>query len=861
MSAIMRLAWRETRATPGRYLFFVLSVAVGVAALVGVRGFGASLQVEILRAARQLMAADMQAATSKPPTPEDRQALASLGRLGVEATEVAELLTLAAVPGRPDTALVELKAYEPGRYPFYGRLEADPPAEQLPDDGVLVAPDLLDRLGLQPGDALKLGKATFRIHGVVRKEPDRVATGFSLGPRVLITRQGLARAELVVPGSRVRHTFLLKLPASVSPAQVKAALAPALDRDWSVRDYREAQPRVTRTIDRMARFLSLVALLALAAGGLGVAHTCRAFLQQKLDTIAILKCLGASSRTVLGIYLAQALGLGLLGSLLGAAAGYGVQAALPRLIGPLLALDVAFRPAVAPALPGGLIGTGIAGLFALAPLLAVGRVPPALVFRRDMLEEGSAGGRLRRAELAAAGAAAAGLGLAAAWQARSWLWGLYFLGALGGAAALLGAAAWLALRLVRRAPAPRRVALRHGLLNLNRPGSQAGAVVVALGLGVTAVATVYLLQGGLLAQVTGSSPAGAPNLVLLGIQPDQAEALTAFLQEHPAVLQVQELTPLVPARLLQVDGRGPDAPAAGAPATGESGAAGGGSGGAGRGGADGGDRWYWNRQWTVTWAAALPEKNELVAGRWWTAADARAGAYISLEEEAARRLGARVGSEMVFEVDGRPVRATVMSLRRVDWARISANFLVIFSPGALDGASASYTAFARTDRSRQAPLLRALVDRFPAVTAVDIGEVLATLQSVLDRVGLVVRFVAAFAMAAGLVILAGGVAATRFRRVREAAILRTLGASRRTVAAAMAVEYAVLGLVAGLTGALLAHLAAGGVMRFILELDPVLDWGLLALAPALCAALTVATGALAAWDLLTLKPLPILRGE
>lgn len=887
MKAVLRMAWRETRATPGRYLFFLLSVAVGVAALVGVKGFGVSLQQAIFREARQLLAADMQATTSKPPTPADLDAIRNLGRLGVESTRVTELVSMAAAPGREDTALVELKAYEPGRYPFYGKLETDPPDVRQADDTVLVAQDLLDRIGLQVGDSLQLGKATFRIAGTVRREPDRVATGFSLGPRVLLTQPGLARTDLVVLGSRARHAFLLKLPDTLAPRQVHEILRPALGQDWNVRDYLEAQPQIARLIDRMVSFLSLVSLVALVAGGLGVAHTTRAFLQQKLDTVAILKCLGASSRAVVGIYLAQALGLGLLGSLLGAALGYGVQALMPSIIGPLLDLEVAVTPAIGPLVQGLLVGTATATLFALVPLLSLTRVPPLLVFRRDLLEQegatgpagqaaaaapglrgqvdralqGALGTALRRDEALAAGVAALALGLVAAWQAGNWLWGLYFFGGLTGAAALLGAASWFSLAAVRRAPAPRWVAVRHGLLNLNRPGSQSGSVVLALGLGVTAVATVYLLQTGLLRQVTTNAPAGTPNLALIGIQQNQVQDLTAFLRQHPATLQIGEVTPLVPARLISVDGRGPNDPVPGAPAPAPRGQGDRGPAGEGDGRGSGGGRGFWNRQWTVTWSATLPERTELTAGRWWTAADGQGGAYVSMEEEAAQRLGARLGSELAFEIDGQPVQAKVMSLRRVDWARIGTNFFVIFSPGSLDQFAASYTTFVHTEGSRQPALLRALVDRYPGVTAFDITDILETVQSVLDRVGLVVRFVAAFAMAAGLIILAGGVAATKFRRVREAAILRTLGASRGRVAAVMAVEYAALGSIAGLVGAVLAHLVAAVVMQFVFELTPLVHWGLLALAPFVCAALTVVTGTAAAWDTLTHKPLAVLRGE
>lgn len=274
-----------------------------------------------------------------------------------------------------------------------------------------------------------------------------------------------------------------------------------------------------------------------------------------------------------------------------------------------------------------------------------------------------------------------------------------------------------------------------------------------------------------------------------------------------------------------------------------------------------GDQGFFNRQWSLTWSATMPPGDTLVAGRWWDTRRPPPEPTVSVEEDAARRLGIVLGSRLTFEIEGQPVTARVQSLRRVDWGRFSTNFLLVFAPGTLEPFGATYAVLAHTDRSLQPPLLRELVDRYPAVTALDIGDILETAQSVLDRIALVVEFVAGFAIAAGLIIMAGGVAATRFQRVREAAILRTLGATRRTVAETMTVEYAALGLLGGAVGVVLAHVLAGILTVALFELPPVVDWPLLLATPLAAAALTVVTGNLAAWDVLNQKPLAVLRGE
>lgn len=839
---ILRLAWRETRALTGRYLFFILSVAVGVAAVVGVKGFAYNLNAALQREARTLLAGDLQVSLGREPTAAQAAVFDGLAGRGIRATAVTEMSTITASPGTAGTSLVELKAVDPAVYPFYGTVQTQPQAalaELLGRDTVLVAPDVLPRLGVGVGDSLKLGSAVFRIAGLVEKEPDRIASGFSLGPRVMLSQAALARTGLGGFGARARYAYLVQLPPEADAAAVTAELEQAFgERHATVRHYTDAQPRLRGFLSRLTNFLGLVSVIALLVGGLGVAHTTRVFLQQKLDTVAVLKCLGATSRTITAVYVTQAVLLGLLGGLVGAGMGALAQAALPRLLGPLLELDLAIAPdplAVAQGLAAGLL---VAGLFALVPLAGIGRVPAARIFRRDMAEAGGAGARLRQEELLASALALGGLAVIAAWLAGSWLWAAYFLAGLTGATLALAGVAWLVLRGIRRLPRPGSLAVRHGLGGLYRPGSQAVPVVLALGVGVTAVTAVYLLQGSLLQQVVSAQPGGSPNMIFIGIQPAQRDDFAAFLHASPAVAEVAEVTPMVPGRLLTVAGLGPDEKDLSE-----------------------GDRQFWTRQFMNTWSAGLPPGDKVVEGRWWEPADYAAGPLVSVEREAATRLGIRLGDTIEFDVDGAVVAARVHNMREADWNNFRTNFFVVFSPGALDGFTTTYAALARTAPGGDGQLLRQLVDAFPGVTGLNVRDILDTVQSVLDRIGLVIRFVAGFAILAGLVILAGSVAATKFRRMREAAVLRALGATPRVVGGILATEYLVLGAVAGAVGVVLAHALAAVALHYLFAAPPVVSLPVLAGGPLLTAALTLGAGWAASLDILRQPPLAVLRND
>lgn len=837
MRFVLRMAWREVKAARRRSLFFLISIAIGVAGLVGVKGFSASLHTALLQEARTLMAADMQVRMNHVANGEQESKLDDLRRRGARVSYIREMVSMALAPSTGETVLVELKAVDPQSYPFYGELKLEPQGRLGPDT-VFVGAELLDRLRISTGDQLRLGQATFTVAGVVASEPDRVTAGFSLGPRVLISQEGLNAAQLIGPGARVRYLWGLKLPPGADVDALRAELTAAFEPTGGrIADFREANPSVSRFLNEMTRFLSMIAMVALLVGGLGVANAARVFIQQKLDSIAVMKCLGAPSNTVLFIYVAQMAMLGLAGSLLGVAMGYAVQAALPAVVGPFLGLNAPLVPSAGAALQGIVLGLLTAILFTLLPLTAVRDAKPALVLRRDVdaIRRGWTG-----LQVLLLGVAALGVTGIAAWQAGSLLTGILFTGGLAGAVLVLGGAAWAAIALVRRLPIPGRLtAMRHGLGNLHRPGSQTTAVVLALGIGVTVVLGVYLVQQNMLREVEASSPEGSPNIFFMGITDNDYPAFRDWLPDQEGVLNVTDIIPVYRGQIAALNG----VPADQLTLQGES------------------------RQWTrwsysLTWSEELPPGNVLRQGRWWTPDDYAGGQVLaSVQKEAAERMQLRIGSTVTMAVDGQEVTMTVFNIRETVELRQGAGFNFVLNPGALDGLTVTYIGMARVDPAGVAGIQRGAVQQFPSITVINLGDVLNTVQGVLDRIGIVIRFMAGFAVFAGLIILAGSIASTKFRRMREAALFKTLGASRGAVIRIFAIEYLTVGLVAGVVGAILASIAAWLVMQHGLQVPFRFHPAPVVAGMGATALLTVATGLLFTLDVLAARPLAVLRSE
>ena len=829
---VFRLAWRETRGAWRHFGYFFACITLGVSALVGVGSFADSLERTVARSAKSLMGGDVEIRSTLPLS-VDATALVPEPRGGVEVTRVRELVAMAQA-GAQQTQLVELKAVEPG-YPFYGELVTDP-ARALPtligDGRALVHESLLARLGLRVGDHLRVGASDLTISGVILKEPDRAVGVFSLGPRVLIAAADLDRTGLIRPGSRVRYRTLFRLPEGRDAQVFRDRLALALPAAQRVATYTQAQPGLRRFWDQLTMYLGLTGLVALMVGGIGVAVSVNAFVREKQSAIATMKALGAGWRVLLSAYLLQTALLGLGGSALGALLGSLVQPLLAPALTRLLPIELTLSFSPRAFLGGLAMGVAVTLLYALWPLLQIRRVPPALILRSEVEP------RLHgRRPWKAAVPIAAGLAALALWQAGSWKIGALFAGGLAGALLLLALGARTVVALARRVHW-RSPAWRQAAANLHRPGSHAGPVLVSLGLAVTLIVSIALLERSLRSQLVDRSPGSTPAFFFIDVQPDQAEPFARLVEGHGATAAA-ELTPVVRSRLAAVNG----APIA---QTGK---------------ALREDAWYLTREYVLTWAKEPPGHNTVVAGRWWTPEEAAREPLISVEDEIARQLGVGLGDTLTFDIQGVPVSARVTSLRHVDWRSITSNFFVIFSPGALEGAPTTFIATVRARPEREGALQSAVVAAFPNVTAIPIREVLERVTAVLDQIALAVRLVAAFSIGAGLIVMAGALAITRRQRLYQSVILKTIGATRGFVSRVFAIEYALLGAAAGVAGSALAAGLAWAVLRWAFDVP--WQWAPATLVAGVLAAtgLALVVGFLGTRRLLGRKPLGVLRGE
>ena len=870
------MAWREIRGSWRQFVFFLACLAVGVGAVVGIELFATNVEALILRDARSLLGGDLEIRVAHQLGESGRETLDDLRERNVEVTHVRELVGMAAVPPEHSrtqaTQLVELKAVEE-LYPLYGQVEMTPQQSlhdslapvacpSLPCFGAVVQESLLISFGLQLHDHVKIGQAWFAVTGILVKEPDRVASAFSLGPRVLISRQALQATDLVKPGSRVRERYLLRVPESLALGPLRGELQGRLGPEGAgVSSYRDAQPRIRRFLDQLTTYLGLIGLTSLFVGGIGIACTIHGFMRHRLTTVAILKTLGADSGLLIRVYLLQSLFMGFLGSLGGVALGVGLQRLLPALFGELIPVAISSQVTVLPLGKGLLVGALTTLCFTIWPLLTIREIPPALVFRREVEQHhAAAGSRFRllwdvllgivrdRHRLGTAVMMGCGLFVLATWQARSLTLGALFILAFCAAVILLQVGARVLLYGLGKLPRPRSFVIRQALGNVQRPGNYTRGMAVAIGVGVMVIVTVALVKTSLLVALGERIPEDAPTFFFIDIQPDQKESFEEIVQREAAQAPYR-LTPVVRARLRAIEGHVIDPEEH-------------------KGKKNG---WYFTREYVLTALSTLPRDNAVVKGTWWATDSAAmrktdskqeaAPVRVSVEDKAADNLGVDVGSTIEFVVQGTPLPAVVENTRKVDWGSFSMNFFMILAPGALDGAPMTYIASAKVEPDEELPLQHALVRALPNVTAIKIGDVLANVARLLEQLAWAIQGIALLSMVSGAVVMTAAVSSTRYRRLYESAILKAIGGTRRIVVASFAVEFALIGGLAGVIGVGLASALSWAILHFFLDLawtvQPlVLSWGLLA-----TVGLAVAVGFLSTFKILGEPPLAVLRQE
>ncbi len=836
-SRLAAVAWRESRTARRRLLLYMSSITLGVAALVAIDSFAENVTQSVHEQSRALLGGDLSLTSNAAfPAPVDTL-FDSLSTHGTAVARQTSFASMALVPRTGLTRLSQVRAVTPG-YPFYGQIETDPAsAWSTLQDGpnAIVDASLLVALNASVGDSLSLGTRRFLITGTLTSVPGEIAVTAAIGPRVYIPSRYLAETGLLVFGSRADYEALVKLPANVTPEQFQGRTAHVLSKN-RVRVHTAAQNEynLSNDIDQLRNFLSVVGLVALLLGGIGVASGVHAFVMRKIDTVAILRCLGATSSQVLVIYVLQAAAMGLVGAAAGVVLGVALQFAMPHVIGDFLPVSVNVQLAPPALLSGLAIGVWVALVFALRPLLALRGVSPLQALRRDSDDSVMRRARRDSATYVVSFAIVASVFAIALARAERLRDGIGFSIAILVAVGVLWVVAALVTAVARRVVRPRwPFVLRHGVASLYRPGNQTRSVVLSLGFGVFLVSTLYQAQKNLLGQLNLRMDQVRANVVFFDVQDDETPGVESIIQAGHYT--IEQKVPIVMMRIASINGETPEQLLADTlptrPLTADSQAAAGrgGRGLFGGGGARGGrgrvgdgaprrrPRWALQREYRSTYRDSLDPTERLLAGAWFNAVKDTM-AQVSLDAGLADELGVLLGDTITWNVQGVQVLTRVTSLREVAWARFQPNFFVVFQPRALTHAPKQFVFLAYGPTPRDVAIMqRDVVLKYPNVSSLDLSLVQRTVADVLDRVTTAIRFMALISLLLGVPVLFSAVAATRRERLREGVLFKTLGATRRQIGRIMLAEYALLGALGSLAGVLLSIGGAWALMHFIFQ--------------------------------------------
>lgn len=802
----LRLARRELRGGFAGFRIFFLCLMLGAASIAGVESLSDSFLAGLQDQGRVFLGGDVSVRLVHRSASEQERGF--LDRQGT----VSETISMRAMAYAQDNEqhnqnrqLVELKAVD-GRWPLFGAPQFVP-AQSLHDaiaceeDGICGAvaeQTLLDRLHVKRGDLIRLGNATFRIMGALDKEPDRISTGFSLGPRLLISAKGLPATGLVSPESLVDYSYRVALKGAPNdPVQARGIIdtfrsraeATFPDAGWNIRDRGDAAPGIKRFVEQLTMFLTLVGLVALGVAGVGAAQAILAFLDKKRADIAILKSLGASGSFIFLVFFLQVMTVALLATAVGSAIGATLPFAAVWIYGDALPVPPAFGFYPVPILLALAFGLLSAIAFATPPLSRARAVPPASLFRDTVAPAKIEGQTLYRAISAAAAIGVAALTLAVA---PSPLFAAEFLAGAVGVLGLLRLLAEGVRRLIRRLPRQKSPLVRLAFANLVRPGAATGGIITALGLGLTLLATVTLVNATINAQVSGALPARAPSFFFVDIQPSEVANFDKTVSAFSGASDYQR-TPMIRGRITALNGV-PSEQATIAP----------------------GAKWAVSGDRGITYAQTPPPGTVITKGKWW-APDYRGPTLISLDQSIAEGTGLKIGDSMTLNVLGRSFEGKIASLRKVDFTTGSQNFVLVLSPGFIDKAPHAFIATVRVAPDQENAMYMAVTNRFPNISTIRVKDAIQQVQSLLGSVAEGVSAASLVTILAGLLVLAGAIAAGSRARLYDATLLKVLGATRARIALIYAVEYGVLGAATGLIALVAGTLAAWAAAFFILD--------------------------------------------
>ena len=842
MPLALRYAWRELRGGLRGFGVFVACIALGVMAIAGVGSVAQGLADGLSHAGALILGGDLSFTLVQREADEGEvRFLAAHGAVSAAAT-----LPTMARGGDGRSTLVEVKAVD-SAYPLLGAVTSEP-ATPLPDllartgdaFGAAADPALLARLDLKLGDRITIGKATIELRATLQSEPDRLAGGISFGPQLFVSDAALRASNLLQPGSLVRWQYRLRLPEpQASDGGVAAVEQKARDQlpnaGWDVRTRKKASPQLERNVDRFSQFLTLVALTALLVGGVGVANAVASHLARKRESIATMKALGATGADIFAVYCAQIMLVALFATLIGAAIGAALPFAIGWIFGAIIPLP--FAPAFYPAVLALAIAYGLltALAFALWPLGRAHDISVSMLFRDQVAAERAWPRRRYVAATALIVAALAALAIAAAYDRRL---AAMFVASAAVIFVALRLVAMLTMALARRLPRQRSMLMRLAVSNIYRPGALTPSVVLSLGLGLSLLVTVVEIDGNLHRQFAAALPEKAPTFFFIDIPAAEADSFDAFVHARVPGATLERV-PMLRGRIVAAGGtKAEDLKP--------------------------GDRsaWVLRGDRGITFAASLPAGSRLVAGDWWPA-EYSGPPLVSLEKRTADDLKLKIGDTITVNVLGRNVTARIANLRSVEWQNLGINFVLVFSPGSFAGAPhtdiATLTFADGATAAEETALVKALADAYPAVSAVRVKDALDMVDHLVGNLVLGLRGASSITLLAAALVLGGALAAGQRFRIYDAVILKTLGATRRRLLTAYALEYLLIGLAAVVFGVAAGSVTAQIVITRVMEFSFVWMAAPAAATAALALVVTVALGLAGTVVALGHKPAEVLR--
>jgi putative ABC transport system permease protein len=835
---LVRMAWRDSRRNFSRLVLFISSIILGIAALVATFSLGDNVQKDIDRQAKTLVGADLVIESNHQVSNKIQPLLDSLGNERSKECTFASMIYFKKNNG---TRLVQVCALE-GNYPYYGAFETVPPKaekEFRKHQQALVDKTLMLQYNAHVGDSIQLGDVTFTIAGILNKAPGRNGISTTVAPPVYIPYRYLDETGLLKKGSRFSFNFYY-LFDSTDAEKVVSRISGKLEKEGL--DYETAASRkrnTGRAFEDFTQFLTLISFIALLLGCIGVASSVHVYIREKLNSIAILRCLGANGAQAFLIYLIQITGIGLLGSVVGAFLGTIVQQVLPAVLQDILPIELTTAISWSSVGRGILLGVMISVLFGLLPLISIRNISPLNTLRLSVESTVKFFDPFKWLIYLII---LIFIATFTKQQIEVWQKAIFFTAGILAAFLVLMLVAWLLRWLVRRFfPTSWSYLWRQGFANLYRPNNQTLILVVTIGLGTALIGTLYFIHNILINRVTLSASGDQPNIVLFDIQPNQNEKVINIAKQYH--LPILQQVPIVTIRIEEINGKNAEQvkhdTASKVP------------------------RWAFESEFRVTYRDTLTSSEKLIAGKLGRRIRSSNDViYVSMEEGNAKWMHVDIGDRILFTVQGMLVPTVLGSLRKVDWQRIQTNFRIIFPPGVLEEAPQFHVLMTRVPSTEvSARFQQTVVRQFPNVSIIDLGLVLSVLNDVLDKIGFVIRFMAAFSMITGLIVLIASILISKYQRIQETVLLRTLGASRRQILIITALEYFFLGALAAATGIILSLVGSWALAKFIFDASFIPSWWPVLIMFTAISLLTVIIGLFNSWSVLNKAPLEILRKE